>query len=366
MRMVKTLPKLRPLLLRIHRWGGLVAALFLLVLAGTGCVMAFESEIDSFFHPSLFKVIPHGDALSLSEILPRVAAELRPQEHVQACVTSAKLTSSYSFTIVGSSRLPRQIFVNQYTGQVLGTMSVVRFALVMHALHEANGTLMGCAAACLILSVLSGLYLWWPLKRIKISGRGSRTRFYFDIHNSVGFFTSLFLLVFALTGAYMAFDSWTVPATYRITGTSLPQDDPPSTPLEPARPVTPDYALEVAKKALSQAIPLWVVLPQEREASYLVKMKFPEDHSSNGTSIVWVDQYSGKVLTVWDSRNAPLARKIQNLNRVFHTGEILGYPGKALACVVSLALAVQTLTGFSLWRKTRSQKTSPASPSVPG
>jgi len=87
--------------------------------------------------------------------------------------------------------------------------------------------------------------------------------------------------------------------------------------------VTPDYALEVGKKALSKAIPLWVVLPQEREASYLVKMRSPEDHSSNGTSIVWVDQYSGKVLTVWDSRDAPLARKIQNLNRVFHTGEIL-------------------------------------------
>lgn len=96
-----------------------------------------------------------------------------------------------------------------------------------------------------------------------------------------------------------------------------------------------------------------------------MKMKFPEDHSSNGTSIVWVDQYSGNALTVWDSRNAPLARKIQNLNRVFHTGEILGYPGKTLACVVSFALAVQTLTGFCLWRRTRRQKTSPDSPSVP-
>jgi uncharacterized iron-regulated membrane protein len=53
-----------------------VAALFLLVLAGTGCVMAFESEIDGFLRPSLFKVIPHGEALPLSEILPRVPGEL--------------------------------------------------------------------------------------------------------------------------------------------------------------------------------------------------------------------------------------------------------------------------------------------------
>jgi uncharacterized iron-regulated membrane protein len=82
-------------------------------------------------------------------------------------------------------------------------------------------------------------------------------------------------------------------------------------------------------------------------------MRFPEDHSSNGTSIAWVDQYSGKVLTVWNSRKAPLARKIENLNRVFHTGEFFGYPGKALAFVMSFALAIQTLTGFSLWRKHR-------------
>ena len=69
--------------------------MFFLVLAGTGCVMAFESEIDSLFHPSPLKVIPHGDALSLGEMLPRVAAELRPQEDVQNCVTSAKPTNSY-------------------------------------------------------------------------------------------------------------------------------------------------------------------------------------------------------------------------------------------------------------------------------
>jgi uncharacterized iron-regulated membrane protein len=355
----------RLLVLSIHRWGGIAAAVFFLVLAGTGCVMAFESEVDTFFHPLLLRVIPHGNALPLSEILPRITSELRPEEHVQNCVTSANPATSYSFTIVSSSRrLPRQIFVNQYTGQVLGTMTVVRFVVVMHALHEANGTLMGCAAACLTLSVLSGLYLWWPQKRIKIAGRRSRTRLYFDLHNSLGFFTSLFLLVFALTGAYMAFDSWTVPATYRITGTSPPQEVPPSTVLEGAKPITPDDALQAAKEALPQAIPLWVVLPQERPASYLVKMRFPEDHSSNGTSIAWVNQYSGKVLTVWDSRHAPLARRIQNLNRVLHTGEILGYPGKALACLMSFALVVQTLTGFLLWRKRGRQQNSLGSPAV--
>jgi uncharacterized iron-regulated membrane protein len=214
---------------------------------------------------------------------------------------------------------------------------------------------MGCSAIVLVFSVSSGLYLWWPLKRIKIR-RGPRRLLYFDLHNSVGLFSSLFLLGFAFTGAYMAFEAWTVPATYKITGATPPPGDPPSAPQDGRTPISPDLALDSAKQYLSDATPLWIVLPTEREASYLVKMRFPEDHSSIGTSIVWVDQYSGKILTVWNSRTASLARKIESLNRVFHTGEFLGYSAKKLACLMSFALMIQILTGFCLWRQRCKQK----------
>jgi uncharacterized iron-regulated membrane protein len=154
----------------------------------------------------------------------------------------------------------------------------------------------------------------------------------------------------------MAFEAWTVPATYKITGATPPPGDPPSAPQDGRTPISPDLALDSAKQYLSDATPLWIVLPTEREASYLVKMRFPEDHSSIGTSIVWVDQYSGKILTVWNSRTASLARKIESLNRVFHTGEFLGYSAKKLACLMSFALMIQILTGFCLWRQRCKQK----------
>ena len=38
----------------------------------------------------------------------------------------------------GRHRLPRQVFINQYTGKVLGNLSVVRFTVVMKALHNAS------------------------------------------------------------------------------------------------------------------------------------------------------------------------------------------------------------------------------------
>lgn len=112
-------------------------------------------------------------------------------------------------------------------------------------------------------------------------------------------------------------------------------------------------ALRIASEYLPAAIPLWVVMPEEKTTSYLVKMRFPEDHSSNGASIAWVDQFSGKVLGAWNSRTAPLGRRIERTNRDIHSGDIWGYPGRALACLMSMALVIQSTTGPYLWWKRR-------------
>lgn len=333
-----------------------MAAVFLVLLALTGCIMAFESDIDRLLHPSLLQVTPSGEALPLTTLAAHVAGMMRPYERIENYILPRKPESSCAFTLAASGRRPRQIFVNPYTGRVLGSLSVVRFVLVAHAIHESSDMMMGCAAILLMSSVVSGIYLWWPLKRIKIALHGSRRLLYFGLHNSVGFFSSLFLLIFALTGAYMAFGNWTVPVTYKLTGSKPLPDDPPSIAVAGAASISPDRALNVARDFLPAAIPLWVVIPEEKTDAYLVKMRFPEDHSSNGASIVWVDQFSGKVLGAWDSRTAPVARKIERANRDIHSGDIWGYSGRALACLMSMALVIQAITGPYLWWRRKRNK----------
>jgi uncharacterized iron-regulated membrane protein len=85
---VKTLTKFKPVLLSIHLWGGLVAAVFFLVLAGTGCVMAFESEIDRFFHPPLLEVVPNGDAFVTKRDIAAYRGRTPASRDVQTCVAS--------------------------------------------------------------------------------------------------------------------------------------------------------------------------------------------------------------------------------------------------------------------------------------
>ena len=183
----------------------------------------------------------------------------------------------------------------------------------------------------------------------------------FDLHNAIGLFSSLFLLLFALTGTYLAFE----PLFYAITH-SKPVTQPAfSNPQVGLKPVSLELVATAANDTLPGATLLWINIPRQPREAYFAKMRFPEDRSDNGSSMVWIDQFSGKVLAVSSSRTAPLGNKIQNVNRLIHTGSVLGNGGRAFAAFVSLILVLQTLTGLQLWWNGRRRKVPSASASQP-
>src|SRR5947207_1129091 len=206
--------RIRSVLFKLHLAGGLGAGLFLLILGVSGAVLAFSDEIDAFLHPSIFKVAPHAQLLPLTQLAASASAVLHPGDVIKIYVPSVRPDRSYWFAAYpGHHRLPRQVFVNQYTGEVLGNLSVVRFTVIMKALHN----VMAFSSIALMFLAPSGLYLWWPLKRIGIKSSAGFRCLSFDLHNSLGFFSSLFMFGFAATGAYMAFERWTVPMTIAMT-----------------------------------------------------------------------------------------------------------------------------------------------------
>jgi len=155
----------RQVLFNLHLIGGLVAGLFLLILGVSGAVLAFSDEIDAFLQPSVFKVTPQARQLPATQLVANAAAVLHPGDIITVYVPSVRPDRSDWFTVIPSHRrLPRQVFVNQYTGKVLGNLSVVRFTVIMKTLHN----VMAFSTIILLFLAPSGLYLWWPLKRIGI------------------------------------------------------------------------------------------------------------------------------------------------------------------------------------------------------
>lgn len=129
-------------LFKLHRIGGVAAGLLLLILGVSGSIRAFSGEIDCLLHPSLFKVVPEDHPLALSQLASSAASVLHAGESIDTCVPSTRADASYSFIVFGAHhRIPRQIFVDQYTGRVLGSLSAVRFTYIMKVLHSIAGGL---------------------------------------------------------------------------------------------------------------------------------------------------------------------------------------------------------------------------------
>ena len=345
---------MRKLIFNLHLWVALTLAILVAIFGATGAIMAFEPEIDHLLHWKLSHVTPQGHTLSLAEI-NTVISKAYPGERIGGYQMSTSPDLSYQ---VGLRRAV--VYVNPYSGEILGVREGGQdFLGWVHQLHlrltlrnqaDVGKSIMSWAGLAMLFLLLSGLYLWWPLKRITIQRGGPPRRFWFDLHNAVGILSLAFLLVLALTGVLIGFDRTVVPWFYKITN-SEPSKQPAIPPAPPgAKPISPDQAVEIARNALPGATPFQVNVPGPK-GFYFVRSRFPEDLTPGGRSRVAVDQYTGQVLASESSRTGPGGTRLVNLNRAVHTGDIFGLPSKALMSLASLMLVLQVVSGVTMWWK---------------
>lgn len=350
---------MRKLLFNVHLYLALVAGVFVVILGLTGSIMAFEPELDNLLHPKLSYVTPLDHRLSLVEIGAAVE-KAYPGERARAYL----LATSNDVSVSVATRRG-VVSVNPYTGEVLGVRAPGRdFLGYVHQLHlrllvgnraDTGKLIVTWAGVATLLLLVSGLYLWWPLMRVSIGGKISGRRFWFDLHNTAGIVSLLFLLVLTVTGLMIGFDEHTVPMFYRMTGSQPSQPPKPAPPAQSiakpiAKSITPDQAMEIARAALPGTFPFQINVPGPRDV-YAIRSRFPEDLTPGGRSRVLVEPYTGQVLFAEGSRTAPAGTRMVNANRAIHTGDIFGLPTKFLMSLASLMAVVQALSGAVMWWK---------------
>jgi uncharacterized iron-regulated membrane protein len=341
----------RSLLLRLHRWVGLIAAVFLVILGVTGSALVFENEIDRALNPTLFRVTPAGAPLLVGDLVAR-AQVLRPTDRVLGVRLPEAADQAYEFAL----RSGQSMTVDQYTGRILGVRDREKsLARVLHVLHTRlvsvpfGERLVGWASVLLLLLAVSGVVLWWPRRILTLRRSSSQRRLTFDLHNVVGFYSSIVLVAIAASAVMIAFERTLDPLVRMLNpaGEAPAAESTPQTgPL-----VGLDAALDIARQTLPGAFASNVNVPASPKAVFRVLMKFPEDRTPAGRSRVIIDQFSGRVLQVENTRTAPFGTRILNLKRSVHTGDIFGAPTRALYFLVSLGLALQAATGVLIWWK---------------
>ena len=349
---------MRKAIFKTHLYAALIAGCILIIVAVTGCLLVFELKMDRWLDPRVSYVAPKGEAVPLATILSRV----------QSAYPGLKITE-LNFGEPDSSVMVRiggrRVFVNPYSGEIIDSRSGEPASYHLRHLHrelmagKTGALIVNIATLLVVFQSLSGLYLWWPLKRTTVKLNRSWRRINLDLHHAVGFFSCSFICVLGVTGLVKAYGDKLQPFFDRVTDSPTMTRDlmsrPPTSPYAAAT-VSIDEAVATAAVQLPGARLARIIPPKEKNGSFVVQVKFSDDSTVPGRSWVVIDQYSGAVLACLDARLAPKGSKIPIVNRAVHVGGLYGIPTRIIAFLAGMAVLLQTATGYIIWWRKRASK----------
>lgn len=365
--------------LQIHLYLALICGAFIAVLGVTGSILTFHPEVDRLVTPSLRIAPSDAPRISAAAAAATIARELNlqtaliwmPREDNPVYVAEAFDPQQDVYRLVSVDPTSGEIVADRVWGR-----TVITFLFELHTsllIGERGLVVVGCLAIVLILSILTGLYLWWPragtlAKALLWRPARSRLALYFELHRITGLYVAVVLLVVAFAGVYLALPGPVAAALGTFTQLAPDPESQPvlsDAPRAPdARPITLDEVTERVDAFARDSRIASIQLAEGPRDAYSVRyVDHGEPASRNGRSTVWIDQYSGRVLKAHAYSQLNTADRFLALQLPLHSGEILGETGRVLVCIAGLAIALLYITGLYLWWKRRRRR--PAAVTVP-
>ncbi|MEV8592598.1 PepSY domain-containing protein [Streptomyces sp. NPDC052012] len=366
---------LRPLILRLHFYAGIVVAPFLLVAALTGLLYAasFQAEKIVYDHEL---TVPVGDRkLPVSEQVA-AARKAHPEGTVSAVRPSPEADATTRVMLSGVPGVEPDhtlaVFVDPYTAKVRGALEqygstgalplrtwIDEFHRDLH-LGETGRLYSEFAASWLWVIAGGGVVLWLSRRRAlrKVRGTSGRRRT-LGLHGSVGLWAAAGFVFLSATGL-----TWSTYAGANIgeLRTALGQETPTVSAAaggehgghEAAAGAAGDAAHGVgldkvltAARAEGLGDPVEIVPPADAESAYVVKQVqrgWPTKQDS-----VAVDPASGEVTDVLRFADYPVLAKLTRWGIDLHTGSLFGLPNQLALMLLAAALILLILWGYRMW-----------------
>ena len=374
-----------------HLVAGVAAGLVILVMCVTGVLLTYERQITYWADTRGYQVQPPSPTaqhLGPDELLASVRG-VRPAPATVTLRADPEAPAEIGFGREGA------IFVNPYTGEVLGEgstkvraffRSVTDWHRWLGASGEGTGrsigrTITGASNFIFLFIVVSGFYLWWPRKWKKRlvrnvtwfrRGLTSRAR-NFNWHNTIGFWSAIPLFIIVFSGVVISY-TWAGNLVYRVFGETPPA--PRSAPGQPPANSGPQQRGGTERRDAGQPEAstagsldrLWALAEQQQQGWRSISLRLPA--ATEPTAVFTIDlgnggqpqkrsQFTLDVKTGEVVRWEPFSsqtpgRRARSWLRFAHTGEAAGIVGQAVAGLVSAGGAVLVWTGLALaWRRFR-------------
>lgn len=355
--------------LKIHRFLALLVGFFFAVLGLTGSLSIYRTELDSFLNPQLHLQPSQQPIQSLDHIINAIKAAhpnrygswtLEMPQSAEGMITAWLEKPQES---IFDFHAPLMVSVNPYTAEVVDnrfwgktfTTWVLDWHTHLH-LGEFGWKVVGCLGALLLISVGSGLYLWWPgLLRLPNSftihlNAGQKTLL-FDLHKNLGLFSSLMLIILSITGINLSYPQ----LLQSITGaTGMAHGDTGreivSTADPTKNPTSLAGAVFIARSAFPKAVLRRISTPLGETGVYRINFRqSSEINQRHPYTTVWVDQWSGQIKAIRDPLGFSSGEKISTWIWPVHTGEAWGESYRFLWFLSGIALFFLYISGISLW-----------------
>ena len=365
--------QLRRVIFWCHLAAGVCAGVVILIMSVTGVLLAYERQLTRWADTRGYAVArPGGDAARL----PLEALLAKAREGQTAAPTAVTLHADAAEPATVTFQGGRSLFVNPYTGEVLGEGSTrvrafFRAVTDWHRWLGASGesraagrAVTGASNFIFLFIVMSGFYLWWPRKWTKQSLRAvtwfrrmqtARARD-FNWHNVVGFWSALPLFVVVLSAVVISY-TWASNLVYKLAG-----EEPPAQQQRPGPPggagqqqpgaALPLEGLDALLVKAERQVEGWrtitVQLPPKADAP----VNFAIDRGNGGQpqlrAQLALDRATGEVVRWEPYSNNSLGRRMRSWLRFAHTGEVYGLVGQTVAALASAGGALLVYTGLAL------------------
>jgi len=358
----------RRLWLRVHLYLGLFGGALFVLMSLTGSFLVFYKAIDEWLNRALLTTNGSGPYKPLNEVVATAQVAAPPR----GWLDSLELPSHEREVVKAWHKAPTDhldqfrwylVTIDPYTGVVLSSdrewgTYLVSFIYELHEsllMDDLGETIVGFVAILLLVSIGTGLSLWWPRpgrlrQAFMFVGSKSVIRQNYDWHKLSGAYGAIVLAVLAFTGVYLAFPTYVVPLVSMFS----PVDEDESSVQSHPVPGAPSLPIEQAVGLIQNLFPdgriTYIGIPHEVTDVYHMTVHRPGDvRESAGSSMVWMDQYSGAVLKVHDWRTVTAGETFVAWLFPLHNGEASGLIGRWIVFFAGFIPLVLYITGLRMW-----------------
>ena len=330
---------------KIHKWCGLLAGLFILLMGISGSILVFRNQIQALEQHEVWTV-ENSLPVSIDKAYDFITAKY-PNHEVRLTRFSDKPQESLTFSVrkLNSSYL---VISHPSSGQILKIMdsgkTIIGWTLDLHSSFHSGyvGKLLVLIIGLLFLtSLISGLIIYRRallntlLFRVRFSNRNKKT-ITSSLHRYVGVWALLLNILLVITGILITFDSLEHGNKHIYNLTRL------------------NFSIDKSLKASFHQYP-------DFHPSYI---RFPIDNKPliiNGTvdnePFYWtqyfnrisINSLTGSISPLELTSKSGTKNKIASIVGVIHLVEFENFFIKLLFCLIGLSAPILTITGFIIY-----------------